>query len=180
MNSKLTFKPWGLSAGPSLPHHLSSFSCDPAALSFQANPQQLLKERGKMLLAKHPAHRAREGPAHSIKVTEQGRGQRHRGISGGGRPLFGFGLGDLSINLQLPTLPKTHGARETLHPGPGCLVQMGRLKQGGEGTDPRSPRKPESQGRRGGGKEQASLPSSLCTLQSQAGKGRSPGCASRL
>lgn len=52
-----------------------------------------------------------------------------------------FGLGDLSINLQLLVLPGTHRARGISHPGPGCSVQMGRLERGGEGTDPRSPRK---------------------------------------
>ena len=77
-----------------------------------------------MLLAKQPAHRAWEGPATSIKVTEQGREERAKGPEARRdfrrwKATFGFGLGDLSINLQLPILPDTHGARETLHPGPG-------------------------------------------------------------
>jgi len=76
---------------------LSSFSCEPAAFLFQANPWQLLKQRGKMILEKHPAHRAREGPAHSIKVTDQGREGRAKGpeaqrdLRRRGRPLAGLG-----------------------------------------------------------------------------------------
>lgn len=50
----------GDSAGPSRPHH-DHFS----HLCFHTSPPQLLKERGKMLLGKHPAH--------PIKVTEQGK-----------------------------------------------------------------------------------------------------------
>lgn len=61
---------------------------------------------------------------------------------GRGKATLGFRLGHLSINLQVPILPDMHRARETLYPGPGGLVQRGRLKQGGEGMDPRSPRKP--------------------------------------
>lgn len=52
-----------------------------------------------------------------------------------------FGLGELSITLQLLILPDAHRAGEMVHPGPGCSVQMGTLEQGGEGTDPRSARK---------------------------------------
>lgn len=101
-------------------------------------------------------------PAQPIKVAEQ-RGQRHRGIPGGGKAPLGFKLRGLSINLQLPVLLNTQG-QGSFAPRARLFGADGENKAGGEEMDPRSPRNHRA---RGGGKERASLPSSLCPLQKE-------------
>lgn len=181
VNSKLTFKPRGLSAGPSPLHRFSLQLGSP--LRFQANPRQLLKEKEKMLLlAKRPALRAQEGSAHPIKVTKQGsreerRGQRHRGISGEveGRSWLQAGRSEHQFVAPHPPRHARGQGNLPLRFGADGETEAGRGRDGSKVTQ-----EAESPGRRGGGKERASLPSSLWTLQSQAAKGRSPGCTSRL
>lgn len=82
-----------------------------------------------MFLVKHPAQQAWEGPAHPIKVTEQGKeggvGTEEPRDFGRWKSTLGLGLGEPSINLQLLILPDTHRAREILHPEQGWWLRWG-------------------------------------------------------
>lgn len=129
-----------------------------------------------MLQAKPPAHRAQEGPAHSIKVTEQGREGRAKGPEArrDSRRWTGHskvGAGRSGHRFVAPHPPRHAQGQGNLAPSSGLLGADGETeaRRGRDGS--KVTQEPESPGRRGGGKERASLPPSLCTLQSPAAKG---------